>query len=239
MTLIASLPMYDHPGAHAATDQWWGTIAAHARDRGGFDDLPDSLDRSGIREDHWRSSNLGLSQTCGFPLRQTFHPYLAVLGAPRYAVEGCTGHDYSSAFVVRAEDSGTSVAAMEGRRLACNGRDSQSGYNVVKAKIGALDRGDNMNFPFFSEMLISGNHANSVAMVKAGTADLAAIDAVSLALIQRHAPENFSGLTVIDYSAPGPGPRLWTSRPVLRPAPSCAPPRLAMDHVLRWTPVCG
>jgi ABC-type phosphate/phosphonate transport system substrate-binding protein len=201
MTYIASLPMYDHPGARSATDRWWRAIATHARDQGAFNGLPNTLDRAGVREDHWRAANLGLSQTCGYPLRQTFHPYLTVLGAPRYAVEGCVGHDYASAFVVRVEDAGKSFADMRGRHLACNGRDSQSGYNVVKAMIGALGQ---QSGPFFSEMRISGNHANSCALVKSGESDMAAIDPVSLALIQRHAPEDFAGLAVIGYSASGP-----------------------------------
>jgi ABC-type phosphate/phosphonate transport system substrate-binding protein len=204
MTLIASLPMYDHPGARAATDQLWLAIAHHACDQGGVSALSDTLDRANTREDQWRSPVLGMSQTCGYPLRQTFYPYLSVLGAPRYAVEGCVGHDYASAFVVRAEDADKDFVDFRGRRLACNGRDSQSGYNVVKAKIGELGERSNAEAPFFATMKISGTHANSIAMVKAGTADLSAIDVVSLALIQRHAPESFNGLGVIGYSAPGP-----------------------------------
>ena len=89
MSLIASLPMYDHPSARAATDLLWRAIATHARDQGGVADLPDVLDRTDTRENNWRSPNLGMSRTCGYPLRQTFHPFLSVLGAPRYAVEGC------------------------------------------------------------------------------------------------------------------------------------------------------
>jgi ABC-type phosphate/phosphonate transport system substrate-binding protein len=204
MTLIASLPMYDHPSARNATDQLWRAIAHHARDYGGVLALSDTLERSNTREDHWRSPVLGMSQTCGYPLRQTFYPYLSVLGAPRYAVDGCTGHDYASAFVVRAEDSDKSFADFRGRRLACNGRDSQSGYNVVKAKIGELGERSDAKAPFFAKLEISGNHGKSVAMVKAGTVDLAAIDVVSLALIQRHARENFEGLELIGYSASGP-----------------------------------
>lgn len=197
---FASLPMYDFPEIRWATDRWWQAIA----DGAGLDDAPPGLEREVWREVHWRDRNLAFSQTCGYPLIETFHPYLTVLGAPRYAVDGCTGHDYSSVFCARAEDASKEFADFAGRRLTTNGRDSQSGYNVIKAEIGrlGLDPGDGSTF--FSEMSISGNHRASLALLKSNDADFAALDAVSYDLARRHAPEEVEGIAIIGYSVSGP-----------------------------------
>jgi ABC-type phosphate/phosphonate transport system substrate-binding protein len=51
----------------------------------------------------------------------------------------------------------------------------------------------------------SGAHRRSLAMVKAGEADVAAIDCVTFALIARAAPAEVQGIRVLYASAAAPG----------------------------------
>src|SRR5690606_5113472 len=57
---------------------------------------------------------------------------------------------------------------------------------------------------FFAEIRWTGGHRASLAALRAGLADIAAIDAVSLALLRRHAPTEIEGLRVLAWSAAAP-----------------------------------
>jgi len=51
----------------------------------------------------------------------------------------------------------------------------------------------------------SGSHAASLAMLRNGHADIAAIDCVTLAYVRQEHPVWLQGLTVLQYSARTPG----------------------------------
>ena len=199
--MLASLPMYDFPEVRDATNALWTALRERLQDH--LPELPQELDRTQTRETHWRHPRLVFSQTCGYPLRMHFRDHLQVLGAPRYLAPGCDGHDYRSAIIVR-EDASDRLEAFRDAVLAVNGIDSQSGYNVVKATLHSARLGATAEQPFFSCMKVSGNHRASIALVQRGEADIAAIDAVSLALIRTHAPAEFEGLKVIQHSPAAP-----------------------------------
>lgn len=196
---LATLPMYDLPELREATDQWWQAIRRALKDAG-IGDAPEMLDRSSLREDAWRSSDLLLTQTCGYPLTFDFRDSLRAVAVPTYLAEGCEPGIYRSAFVVRADDDGETLEHYRGRRVAANGPDSQSGCNCLRAKIAPLAQSG----PFFSEVIWSGAHRASLHLVASGQADIAAIDAVTFALIRRVAPEEVSRLRVLGWSDPAP-----------------------------------
>src|SRR5699024_7344796 len=52
---------------------------------------------------------------------------------------------------------------------------------------------------------VSGGHLASIDAVRRGEADLAAVDAVTHALLTRHAPERLAGTRVLAYSPMAPG----------------------------------
>jgi ABC-type phosphate/phosphonate transport system substrate-binding protein len=79
---------------------------------------------------------------------------------------------------VAAGSQATSPADLLGKRAAFNTPDSQSGMNALRAVIAPLAEGGR----FFAEIIETGGHAASLDLVAAGGADVAAIDAVSLAL---------------------------------------------------------
>ncbi|MDF1793461.1 MAG: PhnD/SsuA/transferrin family substrate-binding protein [Thalassobaculaceae bacterium] len=199
MTPIAALTMYDLPELRAATDAWWATIARHLA-RAGIADVPQALTRGRPVADNWRNPALLLTQTCGYPLTHDHAGDLMAIAVPDYRAEGCGGGLYRSAFVVRADDPAASLADLRGRRVAANGPDSQSGCNALRIAVAMIAGSDR----FFSEVHWSGAHRLSLAMVRDGQADIAAIDGVTFALVGDAAPQEVEGLRVLDWSAATP-----------------------------------
>lgn len=155
---------------------------------------------------HWQHPNLVLSQTCGFPL-MTQLPDVQVVGCFHYTAPGCEGPFYRSLLVARAQDSDKTLADFRGRRVVCNAPDSQSGYNVLLKMVAPLaERGR-----FFSGVAFSGSHRQSLIELRRGEGDIAAIDCVTWALLQRHEPELLAGLAVIGRSPLAPGLPLITA----------------------------
>lgn len=111
---------------------------------------------------HWQQPNLILSQTCGYPL-MTQLPEVQVVGCFQYRVPGCEGINYCSFLVVRDEDKHRTLADFRGRRVVCNAPDSQSGYNALRKRVPS--RALNA---WFSEVIFSGSHRQSLIEVKRG-----------------------------------------------------------------------
>ncbi len=171
--MIASLPMYDRPELQAANDRLWASI----RDRLRIG--PATLTRNGDIWDHWVSSDLVLSQTCGFPYRARLHGKVQLVGTPDNRLEGCAPGEYCSVFVARADDPRQDIEEFSTARFAFNEPLSQSGW--AAAANYAFDRGFS-----FSNTLKTGGHLNSAKAVADGRADLAAIDALTWRHIQRY-----------------------------------------------------
>ena len=199
MTAIAALTMYDLPELQAATNAWWTAIAGHLR-RAGLDDVPQELTRGRPVDVNWRDPALLLTQTCGYPLTHGHADDLSAIAVPDYRAEGCGGGLYRSAFVVRADDPATGLEDLRGRRVAANGPDSQSGCNALRAAVAEIAVGNR----FFSDVTWSGAHRLSLAAVREGQADIAAIDGVTFALVGDAAPREVAGLRVLAWSAATP-----------------------------------
>ena len=130
-----------------------------------------------------------------------------MVGCFHYAAPGCEGIQYRSFLAVREEDRHLTLADFRGRRAVCNSPDSQSGYNALRKRVAPLASGG----PFFAQTSFSGSHRQSLIDVKRGAGDIAAIDCVTWALLQRHEPERLAGLAVIDRTPLTPGLPLITS----------------------------
>lgn len=156
---------------------------------------------------HWRHDALLLSQTCGFPL-VTQLPDVQTVGCFHYSAPGCDGFHYRSLLVAREENALQTLADFRGRVVACNAEDSQSGYNALRKMVAPLAQGGR----FFSAVVLSGSHRQSLAALGQRRADIAAIDCVSWALLQRHEPELLAGLTVIGSTPLAPGLPLITAK---------------------------
>ena len=181
---VASLGMYDPPALRAANDAWWA-ILAKALTRQGIAEVPDALFRGEHHSSAWTRPDLLLTQTCGYPLMHEYRDWLTSVAAPRYRVDGISKAEYHSVFIVPSDSSATSLEDLRGKRATFNDDQSQSGYNALRHAIAPLAREGR----FFGEAFQSGGHAISAEKVANGEADIAAIDAVTFALLQKTVPE--------------------------------------------------
>ncbi len=191
----------------------------------------------------WRADDLLLSQTCGYPLVTLLGDAVHVLAAPQFDLPGCDGIDYCSVIVV-AENGARALEALRGSVAAINQEHSQSGMNMLRHTFAPFARDGR----FFGRVQKSGGHLASMAMVLSGDADVAAIDCVTYALAERHAPHLMAGLRVLrrTVSAPGlpliasralSGPQLQDLRDVLYELPTTAPQLLAQLSLSALRPV--
>ncbi len=155
---------------------------------------------------HWQKEEVLLSQTCGYPL-VTFLTEVQLVGCFQYSAPGCENASYRSFLIAREEDANKTLADFRGRRVVCNSPDSQSGYNVLRSMIAPLAQ----EGAFFAGATFSGSHRNSLLALTGRSADIAAIDCITWALLARHEPHLLRGLAVIGQSPPAPGLPLITS----------------------------
>ena len=194
--MIASLGMYDFGSAQAANDRLWRLVRDGLRGRGVS--APDSLTRGEHAYwDAWQSPELLLSQTCGYPFRARLHGSVTYVGTPDYGVEGCAPGHYRSVFVARGDDARQSLADFDGARFAYNEGLSQSGWAAPQTHAAKLG----LRLP---PTVQTGAHRLSAEAVAEGRADIAALDAVTFALMQDALPVA-SRLKVVGMTDPTPG----------------------------------
>lgn len=203
----ASLGMYDHPAIGAANDALWTAIAARLI-TAGVEGVPAELDRARPLPAIWDDPALLLAQICGYPLVTRWSGRLRYVATPRYRVPGCEGAHHRSRFVVRRADPAETLASARGRRAAINEPTSNTGMNLLRAAVAAHAGGQ----PFFSTVIETGSHAASARLVASGGADIAAIDMVSFAHLERHEPNVTRNLRTLGWSVSVPGLPLVTAR---------------------------
>lgn len=163
--LLAALPWYDLPCWRSAQDALWAALRRDLRDAG-IEGLPGGLDRTTSPAAQWRQPRLLLSQCCGPDLSTSDGARLVPIARPVFAdVEGPAG-TYHSHVVAPA------TAAAPSGRIAVNARSSRSGCLSLLEWLDAEGRSR-------PELVITGSHAASLDLLRAGGADLAAIDAHS------------------------------------------------------------
>lgn len=202
---VASLGMYDAPELHAANDALWHGIAVRLRSL----DIPapSGLTRTADLSRTLRDPRLLLGHTCGLPLVTTLSGHVQLVATPRYRAPGCRGVFHSSAIIVPKTSAAASLLSLRGGRCAVNSPDSNTGANLLQAEIAPFAGPG----PYFSAVQITGSHLASLAAVAAGAADVAAIDAVTLALARRSHPELVAGVRILAWTQLSPGLPLVTS----------------------------
>jgi ABC-type phosphate/phosphonate transport system substrate-binding protein len=192
--------MYDPVELHATVDAWWSGLASALRAEG-VQNVPERLDRSRPLEALWGAPDLLLTQTCGYPLFGSWAGRLQYLATPRHTAPGCAGAGYCSWIVVAADSPARDIEDLRGARCSINARHSHSGYNVLRALVAPLAR----NGRFFASVACSGGHAESLAQVARGEADVATIDCVTHALLSRYRPQAVAATRIIGRTADAPG----------------------------------
>ncbi len=200
---MISLPMYDI--CPDDTRLLTREIQRRLRQQG-FGENETRCVRPGDLLAHWQSGRLLLSQACGYPL-VTRLGSVRTVGCFHYSATGCRGPLYRSYFVARRADRHKTPEDFAGQRLVCNAPDSQSGYNVWVSRLTA----QKPLTGFFSAVSFSGGHRYSLQEIQRQSADITAIDCVTLALLERHFPHELQGLVVVGGSPLTPGLPLITA----------------------------
>ncbi len=181
------------------TDLWWDGLARHWR-AAGLRDVPEASDEPRDLYEVWLAPDLFFAQTCGYPLTHKLKDQVTLVATPCYAAPGCEGATYRSFIIVR-EDSGIeSIAGLAGKTAGINGYDSQSGWNALRRALAPVLIAPGA----FPRIVETGAHRRSVAAVRAGDVDVAAIDCVTFALLRQAAPNEVEGLRVIAASERAP-----------------------------------
>jgi ABC-type phosphate/phosphonate transport system substrate-binding protein len=203
---FALLPMYDFPELRGAHDALWSAIAARLR-RVSLDMVPERLTRSEGPSALWRDPCLLLGQTCGYPLMTDLTGRVRLVATPVYRAPGCQGAFHRSVIVVGADDPVADLNGLRGRRCAINSWDSNTGMNLLRAVVAPFAEGAS----FFKDIAVSGSHRQSLCLVAAGAADVAAIDCVTLEHMARIDPELVARTRILAWSPLSPGLPLISS----------------------------
>jgi len=199
-----ALPMYNNSPSLAEAARVLLRRVMQGLRAQGWADLMDTAEPADDLPTFWRSPTTLLSQTCGYPLVTQLANQVDVLARPHYAVDGCEDHSYCSFVVVRCDSNTTELAHLQGQRLAANSADSHSGMNALRHLLAPLAAQRLIDGKFFTQVLWSGEHARSLALVQAGQADVCAVDCVSFANLAQHRPEAVHGLRVLAHTAQAP-----------------------------------
>jgi ABC-type phosphate/phosphonate transport system substrate-binding protein len=197
--------MYEAPERAAARDAWWAGLARHWR-AAGLRDIPQHAEMPNNLYALWLSRDLFFAQTCGYPLTHALKDRVTLVATPCYEVDGCAGPSYCSVILARHESGIRSLDDVAGKIAAINGYDSQSGWNALRHSLigkGAPAR-----------VLETGGHRKSMAAVREGRADVAAIDCVTYATLRVAAPHEIEPLRVIAMSASAPALPFITRRDI-------------------------
>jgi len=203
---IASLPWYDLPEIRGETDRLWRRIAEALRARG-VHEAPDHLLRGETHDRPWYSSRFLLGQCCGYDLVLPHAGRLQPVATPAYASSRTGPGRYRSLVVVGSTCDAASIEDLRGLRCAVNGATSHSGMGVLSTLVAPHSAGGR----FFSRVTITGSHESSVEALQRGDSDVAAIDSVVFALLERYRPSALYGLRVLCETPDAGAPPYVTS----------------------------
>jgi len=188
----AALPWYRFPETQPILDSIWKDVLADLRSAG-VEHAPEFLDHTTPHRALLGKPSLILSQCCGPDLFEDYAINMVPFAAPvisAYEVE--PGYYFSH---IVTGDSGVDGKSVElnSLRVVINSRTSHSGCVAMKLWLESRGIEDYIIYE-------SGSHHNSVRELKAGRADIAAIDALSWRFLDA------LGLKILDNSKPALAP---------------------------------
>lgn len=211
MNWIAALPMYNV--SPRLRREYEALLARVLRDAGigetgemGQVELATPTDLQAF----WRRPDVLLTQTCGYPYVSALRDVVKLVATPSFDFAGCEGSDYSSIVLSRTASGVRTLEQARGSIAAANEHHSNSGMNVLRHAVAPLARDGH----FFGEVKWSGSHVGSIAMLRSGEADVAAIDCVTYGYLRAEMPRMLCGTKRLQYTASSPGLPLVASRHV-------------------------
>ncbi len=191
--------MYALPALEPANKALWASVRAGLLARG-LVDTPEQLDTAQVSVPDEITRNVLFTQVCGFPLFRRYRGQAVLLGTPCYDAEGCAGATHRGAFIVRAADKAPDLAAMRGCTFGCNSINSNTGMNLPRLSLARIAAGTQ----FFSRIVWTGAHLQSLRLLAAGEIDLCSVDCVTWAFVVQHLPEWAGELRVLEWTEPSP-----------------------------------
>jgi ABC-type phosphate/phosphonate transport system substrate-binding protein len=181
---VASMAMYPFSNLRSAYDHLWDGV----RSRLTFTapELDWDLEALGA----CRRDDLLLGQTCGWPLVTELASTVRVVGTFDCDVDGALDGTYCAVLVTNTGDSLADLLLRPDLTVAANSADSLSGWVSLRSVASAAGIS-------LERVEWTGSHAASIGALQHGSAHLAAIDAVSWALL------GGQGLSIV-----GHGPRV-------------------------------
>jgi ABC-type phosphate/phosphonate transport system substrate-binding protein len=166
--------------------------------------------------------NVLFTQMCGYPLFKYCRDEGDVLATPCYEMAGCDGPYHRSFFIVRADDHAAHLDDLRGRVFGCNSLRSNTGMNLPRLSLARIaDRK-----PFFSRVVVTGSHLQSLEQLGAGSIDLCAIDCVTWGFLARFRPALTARGRILAETVSSP------SLPFVTAATTNGPAKAALRHAL-------
>ncbi len=191
----ASLGMYPFPHLKPAWERLWAAVAQQAPG------VPGALRWDGEVQDHWRDPACAVAHACGWPVAAQLADQVDVVGAFTLALDDADGHRYRSVLLGTGPDALARAAGADPHLvLAANSADSLSGWISLLAALGRPSWPGTVRW--------TGAHVRSLAALRAGEAQLACIDSLTLAHLRAVDPGVDAGLQVV-----GRGP--WIPNPAV------------------------
>jgi ABC-type phosphate/phosphonate transport system substrate-binding protein len=195
------LGMYPFASVAWAWDELWAAVHRRAPW------TPSELTRSGDVHARWYDPECVVTHVCGWPFISLHHTDMQLIGAMSLDLveaEGVGPGHYRSVIVSR-HDATIDELLASGPHAVANSADSLSGWlSLLAATVGPGN-------PWPSAVTFTSAHLDSVRAVSKGEADLASIDAWSLALVEAEEPGLLDGIHRI-----GLGPRIPTPAITIR-----------------------
>jgi len=166
------------------------------------------------------------TQICGYPLFKRFRDQGHMLATPSYSFPGCSEGAHCAFFMVRAEDPAVLLEDMRERVFGCNSLLSNSGMNLPRLSLARVAGGRR----FFSSVVMTGGHLESLASLREGAIDLCSIDNVTWGFFHKLRSAEASRFRILDRTVSSPSLPFVTS--VETPARQIAALRDSIDELM-------
>lgn len=113
---------------------------------------------------------------------------------------------YFGDVVVSERSEARSLQDLEGTVFAYNEPTSLSGYGMLLDRLGSVDQ--------FERTVESGSHAESIALVRSGAADVAVVDSTVMDMMEVRGSDGVDAIRIIESLGPYPMPPIVASRSV-------------------------
>jgi ABC-type phosphate/phosphonate transport system substrate-binding protein len=194
--------MYPFDSVAWAWDALWGGVHRRAPW------TPSTLTRSGDVHAGWSDPDWIVTHVCGLPYAARHRDRLEVLGAFALSIPDATPDARYRSVLLSPHDRTVSELTSSETHAVANSADSLSGWaSLLNATVGPTG-------VWPGSVTFTSAHYQSVRMLAEGQADLAAIDAWSLALIRQEQPDLLDRLFQVGHGPLVPTPAI-TARATL------------------------